>query len=355
MPAFDSFPSTPGSTVSGMFPMDAPYPEEFATPECSSWPASGLDPQFLSRFTNPWLAHQDLPDQGYYSPPSSIHPRTGTYAPDQYNAFGPGHRGQQSQSTYEEQMYAVTPELGADHMHDLAFGTPLPSSWDMSLHLGPFDSEGRRAYSKPIDAHCSPPPGSPTASAHRRSMDVAGMTDPGASGVFPTPVQLLSDSTPPSAGGARWTGARRTSTSQFAPEPAPDGAQSSSSESEELRSPARAGKAPQRQKQSLSELLGFPATDPELISAHEKKRNYLTSLEEYIKYLHNQMALAGEQPPPLVRMDGYKGLSSRSVRTMLIHMQDQNRTLHRRVLEQEQTFLDLHRELALKEDQQPFA
>ncbi|KAL1739868.1 hypothetical protein HDZ31DRAFT_68503, partial [Schizophyllum fasciatum] len=60
----------------------------------------------------------------------------------------------------------------------------------------------------------------------------------------------------------------------------------------------------------------------ESLSSHEKKRYYLESLEQYVIYLHEQLKLVGTDPVPLERVSTYRGLSSRSIRTLLVHMRN---------------------------------
>ena len=72
------------------------------------------------------------------------------------------------------------------------------------------------------------------------------------------------------------------------------------------------------------------------ISSHEKKRHYLECLEQYVLYLHEQLKLVQTAPLALERVSTYRGLSSRSIRTLLVHMQNTNKTLHEGTLVEEQ-------------------
>ncbi|KAF9229350.1 hypothetical protein BS17DRAFT_743325 [Gyrodon lividus] len=114
-------------------------------------------------------------------------------------------------------------------------------------------------------------------------------------------------------------------------------------------------------QRAVAEEIGFTPTDPcvpqfsislvsvsrpggyhsDTISSHEKKRHYLECLEQYVLYLHEQLRLVQTQPLTLERVSTYRGLSSRSIRTLLVHMQNTNRTLHESTLVEEQVFLDL--------------
>lgn len=91
----------------------------------------------------------------------------------------------------------------------------------------------------------------------------------------------------------------------------------------------------------VADNVGFTPTDPDTISSHDKKRFYLECLEQYIIYLHDQLRLVGTDPAPLERVSTYRGLSSRSIRTMLVHMQSTLKSAQDETLEEEQRFLDL--------------
>ncbi|KAK7058909.1 hypothetical protein VNI00_001533 [Paramarasmius palmivorus] len=99
----------------------------------------------------------------------------------------------------------------------------------------------------------------------------------------------------------------------------------------------------QRHPHDLSLSAGFnfalPIQDP--ISSHEKKRQLLECLEQYVVYLHEQLNLLGAQPAPLERVSTYKGLSSRSVRTLLLHMENTNKKLNLKIMAEEQRFVRL--------------
>lgn len=90
----------------------------------------------------------------------------------------------------------------------------------------------------------------------------------------------------------------------------------------------------------LQESIGFSPTDPyvpprsdsslrfiaadvlrsDTISSHDKKRYYLECLEQYITYLHEQLRLVGHEPIALERVSTYRGLTSRSIRVLLLHI-----------------------------------
>ncbi|TFK57222.1 hypothetical protein OE88DRAFT_1730617 [Heliocybe sulcata] len=102
-------------------------------------------------------------------------------------------------------------------------------------------------------------------------------------------------------------------------------------------------------QRAVAESVGFVPTDPDTISSHDKKRHYLECLEQYVLYLHEQFRLLGQEPVKLERVSTYRGLSSRSIRTLLVHMQEQLRKHHGRTLEEEQTFADLRDALTAQE------
>jgi len=107
-------------------------------------------------------------------------------------------------------------------------------------------------------------------------------------------------------------------------------------------------------QRAVSEEIGFVPTDPyvldhfaailihtvfalsDSISSHEKKCHYLECLEHYVLYLHEQLRLVQIPPLALERVSTYRGLSSRSIRTLLVYMQNVNKALHQNILAEEQ-------------------
>ncbi|KAJ7492555.1 hypothetical protein FB451DRAFT_538458 [Mycena latifolia] len=63
---------------------------------------------------------------------------------------------------------------------------------------------------------------------------------------------------------------------------------------------------------------GFSPSDPDDLSSHEKKRLYVECLEHYVQYLHQLLAYLNVPPIPLERVSSYRGLTSRSMRTILL-------------------------------------
>ncbi|TFY83601.1 hypothetical protein EWM64_g429 [Hericium alpestre] len=103
-------------------------------------------------------------------------------------------------------------------------------------------------------------------------------------------------------------------------------------------------------RRAVTESVGFAPTDPDTISSHDKKRHYLECLEEYVCYLHDQLQLVGHVPVPLARVSAYKGLNSRSIRTMLVHMEDTVRKMHVQNIDDERQFLKLRDEVVASEN-----
>ncbi|KAI0055458.1 hypothetical protein BV25DRAFT_1928531 [Artomyces pyxidatus] len=101
----------------------------------------------------------------------------------------------------------------------------------------------------------------------------------------------------------------------------------------------------------VAESIGFPPTDPDTISSHDKKRYYLECLEQYVSYLHEQLTLVGHKPIPLERVSSYRGLTTRSIRTMMVSMEGVVRQAHQETLEEERNFLLLREELMALESE----
>ncbi|KAH9847362.1 hypothetical protein C2E23DRAFT_741926 [Lenzites betulinus] len=100
---------------------------------------------------------------------------------------------------------------------------------------------------------------------------------------------------------------------------------------------------------SVSDNVGFTITDPDTITSHDKKRCYLECLEEYVQWLHERLRLAGQEPPPLERISTYRGLKSRSIRTMLVHKQEDARRLNHHKRSEEQKFMTLQNTVLMQQ------
>ncbi|KAJ7487671.1 hypothetical protein B0H11DRAFT_1105014 [Mycena galericulata] len=86
---------------------------------------------------------------------------------------------------------------------------------------------------------------------------------------------------------------------------------------------------------------GFVPSDPDDLSSHEKKRLYLSCLENYVQYLHQLFASINVVPHPLERVSNYR-LTSRSMRTILLHLGKSADTIQSLTVEEESKFKDLH-------------
>ncbi|KXN89960.1 hypothetical protein AN958_04964 [Leucoagaricus sp. SymC.cos] len=73
----------------------------------------------------------------------------------------------------------------------------------------------------------------------------------------------------------------------------------------------------------------------ESITSHEKKRHYLECLEHYVAFLHEHFLRNGLEPAPLERISNYRSLNSRSIRSLLIHMEKKTRRMQERILQEE--------------------
>ncbi|KAJ4495671.1 hypothetical protein C8J55DRAFT_483700 [Lentinula edodes] len=74
------------------------------------------------------------------------------------------------------------------------------------------------------------------------------------------------------------------------------------------------------------------------ITRHETNRHYLESLEQYILFLHAQMSYIGAQPVPIDRFSTNIGLRARSIRTLLVYMENVMAEVSNQVQTQEQRF-----------------
>ncbi|KDR85066.1 hypothetical protein GALMADRAFT_131814 [Galerina marginata CBS 339.88] len=115
--------------------------------------------------------------------------------------------------------------------------------------------------------------------------------------------------------------------------------------SDEFGSDVRSESASKARRRAMAKSIGFIPTDPDTISSHEKKRHYLECLEQYITYLREQFDLIGATPANLERVGSYRGLTSKSIRTLLVHMENNTRRLNLRTLAEEQKFVKLRDEI----------
>ncbi|KAK2461866.1 hypothetical protein APHAL10511_006329 [Amanita phalloides] len=102
------------------------------------------------------------------------------------------------------------------------------------------------------------------------------------------------------------------------------------------------GLARRSRRRPLNRSIGFIQSDSrENITSHEKKRHYLECLEHYVLYLRQQLQLVGAEPGPLERVQQYRGLNNRSIRTLLVHMENTTRKFGVRIEREEQRFMSL--------------
>lgn len=189
-------------------------------------------------------------------------------------------------------------------------------------------------------AHCSYPDPFHLAFTHqtRRDSTPPDMLDyyPAAQPLFPTPSELLSNICHPQP---------HCDIIEHRPPPHTDHAATTHNAVNKTESQRKA------RQRAIAEEIGFTPTDPyvpsrsavpfshrarDTISSHEKKRHYLECLEQYVLYLHEQLRLVQTAPLTLERVSTYRGLSSRSIRTLLVHMQNTNKTLHEGTFVEEQ-------------------
>ncbi|KAF9569642.1 hypothetical protein CPC08DRAFT_812637 [Agrocybe pediades] len=114
---------------------------------------------------------------------------------------------------------------------------------------------------------------------------------------------------------------------------------------DEFGSDVRTESASKARRRIMAKKIGFVPTDPDTISSHDKKRYYLECLEQYVLQLHKHFQALGVEPPNLERVAKYPGLNSKSMRTMLVHMQDTAKELNERTVIEEQRFIRLRNEV----------
>ncbi|KAF8898675.1 hypothetical protein BD779DRAFT_29216 [Infundibulicybe gibba] len=120
-----------------------------------------------------------------------------------------------------------------------------------------------------------------------------------------------------------------------------------SAEPASSKKPETARKARRR---AMARSIGFEPTDPDSISSHDKKRLHLECLEQYVIHLHHQIKLLGLDPEPLECALKPHELSCRSMRILLIHMENITRSLNERIVSEEEKFIVL-RDTVWKLDQ----
>ncbi|KAJ3767006.1 hypothetical protein FB446DRAFT_357239 [Lentinula raphanica] len=191
---------------------------------------------------------------------------------------------------------------------------PFSSRACLSTVITPEATEVQVDQSPIIDSPVSAPP-------QMESFMNTFSVKPPAQATFPTPCELLNE-----------LGIGNDSNNGVSPGSLSD----SSSTPETSGSSATASSSKPNTKVS-----NLRPPEPETITSHEKKRQYLECLEQYVLYLHEQLRLVGAQPVPIERFSTYRGLSSRSIRTMLVHMENSTAKLNAKTQTEEQRFLAL--------------
>ncbi|KAJ3985669.1 hypothetical protein F5890DRAFT_1508786 [Lentinula detonsa] len=184
----------------------------------------------------------------------------------------------------------------------------------------PFSSQTCHTTTAP-DAHQQRPISESTAPPHMHTFMNTFSVRPPVQQTFPTPCELLSELGIGSDSNDASPGSMSDSSSVATP--GPSNIADTSSRKRDLKIP------------------NLRPPEPEAITSHEKKRQYLECLEQYVLYLHEQLRLIGAQPRPIERFSSYRGLSSRSIRTMLVHMENSTAKLNAKTQTEEQRFLAL--------------
>ncbi|KAF8843976.1 hypothetical protein BDN67DRAFT_1000510 [Paxillus ammoniavirescens] len=238
--------------------------------------------------------------------------------------------------------YLDTPYLSSHHMAQLHSPVPLHLS-----HSLPQSDTLRHGQATPM-TNTFPPAVQSTPSTAPNMLDYYAAAP---QLLFPTPSELLTDLASASVSPSSYH--RLPSHQQGLPEiqshtQSPPLSQTSRQQTPEDASTVPPGSAANKtesqrkaRQRAVAEEIGFTPTDPDTISSHEKKRHYLECLEQYVLYLHEQLRLVQTLPLALERVSTYRGLSSRSIRTLLVYMQNANKNLHESTLVEERVFLDL--------------
>ncbi|KAJ7786391.1 hypothetical protein B0H16DRAFT_29556 [Mycena metata] len=86
---------------------------------------------------------------------------------------------------------------------------------------------------------------------------------------------------------------------------------------------------------------GFIPSDPDDLSPHDKKRLYVACLEHYVQYLHQLFNSISVLPVPLERVSSYRGLTTRSLRTILLSLRKTADLIHTMTLQEEGRYHEL--------------
>ncbi|THH30059.1 hypothetical protein EUX98_g4113 [Antrodiella citrinella] len=247
---------------------------------------------------------------------------------------------------YPEQDHSV-------HIHSpipvSAYSTLLPSLPENASQQTPAPSFSQPASVSSADQPSGASLASPSPGASQAHPDQYVHTP---QVMFPTPCDLLNDLAVRDRHSAQATSLHKHTQLQD-DHTAPDTNPKTKSRSSSRKKQSGQGAVrPENQRKayfrSVADNVHFQPTDPDSITSHDKKRHYLECLEKYILWLHEQLRLVGKDPVSLERIASYKGLNSRSIRTMLVHMQDEAKKLNEQILEEEQDFLDLQEQIVAR-------
>ncbi|KAF9069103.1 hypothetical protein BDP27DRAFT_1402814 [Rhodocollybia butyracea] len=211
------------------------------------------------------------------------------------------------------------------HSYSPASSLPLHAPAPITGHL-PMLFTDIETSSQPHSSPVVQEPISPTIAPPHTYMNTFSVRAP-LQATFPTPCELLNEFH--TAGDDSASGAY-----------SPTGSVSDSGILDIPRPCSTSTSASTRKRDSGSKA-GFSAPEAEPITSHEKKRQYLECLEQYVQYLHEQLELVGAQPVPIERVSTYRGLSSRSIRTLLVHMENSTSKLNAKTQTEEERFLVL--------------
>ncbi|KAH9837099.1 uncharacterized protein C8Q71DRAFT_585337 [Rhodofomes roseus] len=241
--------------------------------------------------------------------------------------------------------------------------SPISQAASDSAPAPPLPAESNDANVRTVSPTSTPPmvPSAPAVSPSTTAAPVTAEQSPleyygnATQVMFPTPSELLTELSARDVAGTGGEPSRKASVSgPSAPQvnvPAASVKVSKIKESVDA-APVPAKAQPETQRKAyfrrVAEAVGFNPTDPDSITSHDKKRSYLECLEQYVQWLHEQTRLVGREPVALERVQQYRGPSSRSIRTLLVHMQDEVRELHQQMVEDERAYMDLQTQIQMQ-------
>ncbi|KZT05933.1 uncharacterized protein LAESUDRAFT_206152 [Laetiporus sulphureus 93-53] len=295
-----------------------------------------------------------------YNPAAYSQPVYAPSVPATNYAFPPASQQQMPQTSYAQEvpLHAPIPVSGysslippvSPHANDHSTGPAQPAANPANSAVPtPSSSEMSVAPS------ASAPPTTPSEPSPLEYYGNAPQT------TFPTPSELLTELNARDQGAVAASNRNAGSTPKAASVGASSPTQpenptaSKATKSDKAKGNANGGaptKPPETQRKLyfrfVAESVGFTPTDPDTITSHDKKRSYLECLEQYVQWLHDQIHLVGNEPASLGRVSTYRGLTSRSIRTLLVHMEDEIRELYAQVVEAERAYMNLQIQLSMQ-------